>query len=202
MPASCWMQVLSWKPRAYYFPNFATAEQCEHIIDVAKVNLKPSSLALRKGETVESTKGTRTRCPYMSSFLFYYQFSYWFWVEWLLEVNGYINWFKFTSRPATIVPLVSVNGLNWYMLITFFLVLHVKLVLLIYTFLGKSSGTFISASEDETGTLDFIEKKIAKATSIPQSHGEVHFLFLMKLIKSHVIRWLNLYDLIGESLSK
>ncbi|GMJ09795.1 hypothetical protein like AT4G33910 [Hibiscus trionum] len=88
-------QVLSWKPRAYYFPNFATAEQCKHIIEMAKVNLKPSTLALRKGETEESTKGTRT-----------------------------------------------------------------------------SSGTFISASEDKTGTLDLIEKKIAKATSIPQSHGE------------------------------
>ncbi|KAK8706602.1 hypothetical protein V6N13_050159 [Hibiscus sabdariffa] len=88
-------QVLSWKPRAYYFPNFATAEQCQHIIEMAKVNLKPSTLALRKGETEESTKGTRT-----------------------------------------------------------------------------SSGTFISSSEDKTGTLDLIEKKIAKATSIPQNHGE------------------------------
>ncbi|XP_039026789.1 probable prolyl 4-hydroxylase 9 [Hibiscus syriacus] len=88
-------QVLSWKPRAYYFPNFATAEQCKHIIEMAKVNLKPSTLALLKGETEESTKGTRT-----------------------------------------------------------------------------SSGTFISASGDKTRTLDLIEKKIAKATSIPQSHGE------------------------------
>ncbi|KAK5843959.1 hypothetical protein PVK06_000094 [Gossypium arboreum] len=88
-------QVLSWKPRAYYFPDFATAEQCEHIIGMAKLNLKPSTLALRKGETEESTKGTRT-----------------------------------------------------------------------------SSGTFISASEDESRTLDLIEKKIAKVTSIPQSHGE------------------------------
>ncbi|XWS39886.1 hypothetical protein CRYUN_Cryun18bG0093000 [Craigia yunnanensis] len=88
-------QVLSWKPRAYYFPNFATAEQCKHVIEMAKLNLKPSALALRKGETAKRTKGTRT-----------------------------------------------------------------------------SSGTFISASEDETGTLDLIEKKIAKATSIPQSHGE------------------------------
>ncbi|XP_022763487.1 probable prolyl 4-hydroxylase 9 isoform X2 [Durio zibethinus] len=88
-------QVLSWKPRAYYFPSFATTEQCEHVIAMAKLNLKPSTLALRKGETAESTKGTRT-----------------------------------------------------------------------------SSGTFISASDDETGTLDLIEKKIAKATSIPQSHGE------------------------------
>ncbi|KAK8568221.1 hypothetical protein V6N12_006777 [Hibiscus sabdariffa] len=88
-------QVLSWKPRAYYFPNFATMEQCERVIEMAKVHLKPSGLALRKGETEESTKGTRT-----------------------------------------------------------------------------SSGTFLSASDDETGTLDLIEKKIAKVTSIPQNNGE------------------------------
>lgn len=88
-------QVLSWQPRALYFPNFATPEQCESIIKMAKSKLKPSTLALRKGETTESTKGTRT-----------------------------------------------------------------------------SSGTFIGGSEDKTGTLDFIERKIAKATMIPQSHGE------------------------------
>ncbi|PNY05771.1 prolyl 4-hydroxylase subunit alpha-1-like protein [Trifolium pratense] len=88
-------QVLSWKPRALYFPNFATAEQCESIVSVAKAGLKPSSLALRKGETAENTKGIRT-----------------------------------------------------------------------------SSGVFISASEDNTGTLDVIEEKIARATMIPRSHGE------------------------------
>ncbi|XP_077233433.1 2-oxoglutarate (2OG) and Fe(II)-dependent oxygenase superfamily protein [Tasmannia lanceolata] len=88
-------QVLSWKPRALYFPKFATPEQCQSIIKIAKTSLKPSTLALRKGETDENTKGTRT-----------------------------------------------------------------------------SSGTFISASEDETGTLDIIEKKIAMATMIPRSHGE------------------------------
>lgn len=88
-------QVLSWKPRALYFPGFATAEQCQSIIKMAKSNLKPSTLALRKGETDESTKGTRT-----------------------------------------------------------------------------SSGTFISASEDKTGILDAIEKKIARATMLPKTHGE------------------------------
>ncbi|CAH9108683.1 unnamed protein product [Cuscuta epithymum] len=88
-------QVLSWYPRALYFPNFATAEQCESIIKMAKANLQPSSLAFRKGETSENTKGIRT-----------------------------------------------------------------------------SSGMFISASEDKTGTLDLIEEKIARATMIPRSHGE------------------------------
>ncbi|XAR57733.1 Procollagen-proline dioxygenase [Bertholletia excelsa] len=88
-------QVLSWKPRALYFPNFATAEQCESIIKMAKAQLKPSTLAFRKGETAENTKGIRT-----------------------------------------------------------------------------SSGMFISASEDQTGTLELIEKKIARVTMIPRSYGE------------------------------
>lgn len=38
---------------------------------------------------------------------------------------------------------------------------------------------FISASEDKTGTLDVIEEKIARATMIPRTHGEV--LFIVKL---------------------
>ncbi|KAL2512094.1 putative prolyl 4-hydroxylase 9 [Abeliophyllum distichum] len=88
-------QVLSWRPRALYFPNFVTAKQCQSIIEIAKSNLKPSGLALRKGETAESTKGIRT-----------------------------------------------------------------------------SSGTFISASDDSTGVLDIVERKIARATMIPRSHGE------------------------------
>ncbi|KAM1345457.1 hypothetical protein ACFX13_035643 [Malus domestica] len=88
-------QVLSWRPRALYFPRFATAEQCESVIEMAKTKLRPSTLALRKGETAESTKGTRT-----------------------------------------------------------------------------SSGTFISASEDDSGVLDIIEEKIARATMLPRVHGE------------------------------
>ncbi|KAL3346377.1 hypothetical protein AABB24_025027 [Solanum stoloniferum] len=91
-------QVLSWFPRALYFPNFATIEQCQGIVKMAKADLKPSSLALRKGETAENTKGIRT-----------------------------------------------------------------------------SSGMFISASEDKTGILDLIEEKIAKATMIPRTHGELSY---------------------------
>ncbi|KAJ0973729.1 hypothetical protein J5N97_015694 [Dioscorea zingiberensis] len=94
-PSAIPSQILSWKPLALYFPNFATAEQCEAIIKIAKLSLQPSTLALREGETTESTKGIRT-----------------------------------------------------------------------------SSGTFISASEDLTGTLDQIEQKIAKVTAIPREHGE------------------------------
>ncbi|CAA0806783.1 Probable prolyl 4-hydroxylase 9 [Striga hermonthica] len=93
--ASIPFQILSWRPRALYFPNFATDEQCQSVIEMAKRKLRPSSLALRKGETAESTKGIRT-----------------------------------------------------------------------------SSGTFIRASEDKRGLLEFIEKKIARATMLPRSHGE------------------------------
>lgn len=53
-------QVLSWKPRALYFPKFATSDQCQKIIDMARTRLKPSLLSLRKGETAASTKGIRT----------------------------------------------------------------------------------------------------------------------------------------------
>ncbi|WVZ60644.1 hypothetical protein U9M48_010637 [Paspalum notatum var. saurae] len=88
-------QILSWQPRALYFPQFATSEQCENIVKTAKARLAPSTLALRKGETTESTKGIRT-----------------------------------------------------------------------------SSGTFLSANEDPTGTLAEVEKKIARATMIPRNHGE------------------------------
>ncbi|KAL7119087.1 hypothetical protein ACP275_02G041400 [Erythranthe tilingii] len=93
--ASIPFQVLSWRPRAVYYPNFATDEQCQNVIKITKTKLRPSSLALRKGETAESTKGIRT-----------------------------------------------------------------------------SSGAFVSASEDNTGTLEFIERKIARATMLPRSHGE------------------------------
>ncbi|XP_057542090.1 probable prolyl 4-hydroxylase 9 [Amaranthus tricolor] len=90
-------QVLSWRPRAVYFPNFATVEQCESIINMAKVQLRPSRLALRKGETMQNTQGVRT-----------------------------------------------------------------------------SSGMFISADEDKTGILDFIDEKISRATMIPREHGEAY----------------------------
>uniref|UniRef100_A0A7N0TNJ0 procollagen-proline 4-dioxygenase n=1 Tax=Kalanchoe fedtschenkoi TaxID=63787 RepID=A0A7N0TNJ0_KALFE len=53
-------QVLSWKPRVLYFPNFATAEQCESIVNGARPKLKPSMLALRKGDDLDRSKGTRT----------------------------------------------------------------------------------------------------------------------------------------------
>ncbi|TVU44888.1 hypothetical protein EJB05_04351 [Eragrostis curvula] len=89
------VKILSWQPRALYFPQFATSEQCDNIVRIAKARLAPSTLALRKGETTESTKGIRT-----------------------------------------------------------------------------SSGTFLSAREDPSGTLAEVENKIARATMVPRSHGE------------------------------
>ncbi|EPS70891.1 oxidoreductase, partial [Genlisea aurea] len=94
-------QVLSWSPRAVYFPNFASPEQCRIIRQRAQRKMRPSSLALRKGETAESTKGIRT-----------------------------------------------------------------------------SSGAFLSALDDDTGVLELIEKKIARATMLPRSHGEANFPML------------------------
>ncbi|KAJ6378480.1 hypothetical protein OIU78_028674 [Salix suchowensis] len=88
-------QILSWRPRALYYPAFLTAEQCQHIINMAKPSLQPSTLALRKGETAETTRGIRT-----------------------------------------------------------------------------SSGMFVLSSEDQTGVLQVIEEKIARATMVPRTHGE------------------------------
>ncbi|CAN5957638.1 unnamed protein product, partial [Sphagnum jensenii] len=88
-------QVLSWKPRAVLFPHFASKETCEAIITFSRSRLQPSALALRKGETVDSTKDIRT-----------------------------------------------------------------------------SSGTFVRAKEEKTGALDWVEKKMARATMIPRAHGE------------------------------
>ncbi|CAN0906631.1 Probable prolyl 4-hydroxylase 9 [Linum grandiflorum] len=89
------VEILSWRPRVLYFPNFATPDQCNSIIEITKPKLGPSLLALREGESAESTKGTRT-----------------------------------------------------------------------------SSGSFVTASEDDSGTLASIERKIARATMIPTTHGE------------------------------
>lgn len=49
---------------------------------------------------------------------------------------------------------------------------------------GNSSGAFIKASEDKSGILDFIERKIAKVTMIPRTYGEVCF-FLNHFMTFH-----------------
>jgi len=53
-------QVLSWEPRALYYPGFLDTERCKAIVDIAAKRLGPSSLALRAGDTVEGTQDVRT----------------------------------------------------------------------------------------------------------------------------------------------
>lgn len=108
---------------------------------MAKSNLKPSTLALRKGETDESTKGTRTRYLYSS-------FQICFHVTAFFTKN---SWLQAESNRRFIID--------------------------------NSSGTFISASEDKTGILDAIEQKIARATMLPKTHGEVGFLMNILILK-------------------
>jgi hypothetical protein len=88
-------QVLSWEPRAVFFPGFADAARCAHIVDIAAKRLAPSSLALRAGDTAASTADIRT-----------------------------------------------------------------------------SQGTFLTRRDDREGVLDWVEKRIAAVTMIPQKHGE------------------------------
>ncbi|KAG5061235.1 hypothetical protein JHK87_002264 [Glycine soja] len=126
-------QVLSWYPRALYFPNFASAEQCETIIEMARGGLKPSTLVLRKGETEESTKGIRTRFLYICSSNLDTE---------LYEQDINTSCFDFPNLSIPVCLKIRIYGI------------------------------FMSASEDETGILDSIEEKIAKATKIPRTHGE------------------------------
>lgn len=54
-------QLLSWHPRAYYFPNFLPHDLCDEIVSTAEKHLTPSGLALREGESEDATKDVRTR---------------------------------------------------------------------------------------------------------------------------------------------
>ena len=54
------MQLLSWHPRSYLFPKFIDRSMAEHVIELATKRLAPSSLALRSGDTLESTREVRT----------------------------------------------------------------------------------------------------------------------------------------------
>eukprot|EP00232_Nephroselmis_pyriformis_P021595 CAMPEP_0182867544 /NCGR_PEP_ID=MMETSP0034_2-20130328/8775_1 /TAXON_ID=156128 /ORGANISM="Nephroselmis pyriformis, Strain CCMP717" /LENGTH=231 /DNA_ID=CAMNT_0024999903 /DNA_START=148 /DNA_END=840 /DNA_ORIENTATION=- len=53
-------QILSWHPRAVYFPNFADHARCDLIVEAANRRLAPSGLALRKGDTASGTADVRT----------------------------------------------------------------------------------------------------------------------------------------------
>lgn len=54
------MQLLSWHPRAYLFPKFIDESMCKHVIRLAESRLRPSGLALKKGDTLSSTREIRT----------------------------------------------------------------------------------------------------------------------------------------------
>ncbi|CAH8391507.1 unnamed protein product [Eruca vesicaria subsp. sativa] len=45
-------------------------------------------------------------------------------------------------------------------------------------FATADSGTFVSASEESDGALEFVEKKIAKATMIRRTHGKIDSFLL------------------------
>jgi len=87
--------VLSWNPRAVFYPGFLDEARCKRIVDLAAARLAPSSLALRAGDTASNTADIRT-----------------------------------------------------------------------------SQGTFLTRGDDGEGVLDYLEKRIADVTMLPQRHGE------------------------------
>jgi hypothetical protein len=93
--AACAPQVLSWNPRAVFFPGFLDEARCKRVVELADARLAPSSLALRAGDTAQNTADIRT-----------------------------------------------------------------------------SQGTFLTRGDDKEGVLDYLEKRIADVTMLPQRHGE------------------------------
>ncbi|KAH9569254.1 hypothetical protein CY35_03G123600 [Sphagnum magellanicum] len=91
-------QVLSWKPRALLFPNFATKEKCEAIIALARRRLHPSALALRKGETADSTKDIRTSS---GTFLRANE-----------DKTGALDWVEERMARATMIPRAHGEAFN------------------------------------------------------------------------------------------
>ena len=53
-------QLLSTSPRSVMYRNFASDADCDAIVEAAKTRLHRSGLALKRGETLESTKNIRT----------------------------------------------------------------------------------------------------------------------------------------------
>ena len=52
--------MLSWNPRAVFFPSFLDEARCKRIVELAAARLAPSSLALRAGDTASNTADIRT----------------------------------------------------------------------------------------------------------------------------------------------
>ncbi|XP_045787205.1 probable prolyl 4-hydroxylase 10 [Trifolium pratense] len=40
----CWVEIISWEPRAFIHHNFLTKEECEHIINIAKPHMHKSAV--------------------------------------------------------------------------------------------------------------------------------------------------------------
>eukprot|EP00271_Cylindrocystis_brebissonii_P003819 TRINITY_DN15060_c0_g1_i1.p1 TRINITY_DN15060_c0_g1~~TRINITY_DN15060_c0_g1_i1.p1 ORF type:complete len:344 (+),score=58.17 TRINITY_DN15060_c0_g1_i1:418-1449(+) len=91
-------QVLSWAPRAYLYPNFAPPEKCDEIVAQARLYLTPSGLALRKGETADSTKDIRTSSGcFLSS---------------AGNPNGALAWVEQKMAKAAMVPVTHGEAYN------------------------------------------------------------------------------------------
>lgn len=90
-------QVLSWRPRAFYFPKFATPEQCQQIINMAKPKLEPSTVMLSIGET-EQPLDIRTS---MGTFLSAYE-----------DENGVLHAIEEKIAKATKIPRHHFEAFN------------------------------------------------------------------------------------------
>mmetsp|Transcript_13032 Transcript_13032/g.37880 ORF Transcript_13032/g.37880 Transcript_13032/m.37880 type:complete len:289 (+) Transcript_13032:762-1628(+) len=53
-------QTISWYPRITYYPGFVDKDRCEHIMNLAKKHMSPSSLAYRPGESIPESQDVRT----------------------------------------------------------------------------------------------------------------------------------------------
>ncbi|XP_021274035.1 probable prolyl 4-hydroxylase 9 isoform X1 [Herrania umbratica] len=90
-------QVISWRPRAFYFPDFATPAQCQHIIDMAQPKLEPSTVLLAKGET-QQPYDVRTS---MGTFLSAYE-----------DETGVLDDIEEKIAMATKLPRVNYEAFN------------------------------------------------------------------------------------------
>lgn len=52
------IQTLSWKPRVFYYPKFASEEECDHIIDIAGSFVERSKVVGANGEDMVDTART------------------------------------------------------------------------------------------------------------------------------------------------
>ncbi|KAL2333850.1 hypothetical protein Fmac_015063 [Flemingia macrophylla] len=54
-----WVEIMSWEPRAFLYHNFLTKEECEHLINIAKPDMKKSKVVKEEsGKTELSSERT------------------------------------------------------------------------------------------------------------------------------------------------